>query len=315
MTLIALEEHFIRPLLVDQVWASRTGPETLRAALTDTDGQRLRAMDDAGIDIQVLSVAPPGSQDVPAAEAIVLARALNEHAASMVAAHPDRFRALASLPTPDPDAAAAEARRAVSELGFVGVVVNGHTGGRFLDGPEYAPLLSTIEELDVPIYLHPTYPPKAVSDAYFGGLDPAVGYALATSAWGWHVETGLHVLRMAAAGVFDRHPGLAVLVGHMGENLPFSLARADTQLNRVRPGARPIAGTVREHVHLTISGYTTVAPLQCALSVFGADRILFSTDYPFADPAEHARFLAAAPISPADRERIAHRNAERLFRF
>jgi predicted TIM-barrel fold metal-dependent hydrolase len=192
-------------------------------------------------------------------------------------------------------------------------MISGHTGGRFLDAPEYDALLGTIEELGVPLYLHPTYPPPEVAEIYFGGLEPPVRQALSTAAWGWHAETGLHVLRLAASGVFDRHPGLQVVVGHMGENLPFSLMRADAVLGGARPGERSVAEIVREHVHITICGYPTVPPLLCALAVFGADRILFSVDYPFGDAEVHTRFLAEAPISPADREKIGHLNAERLF--
>jgi uncharacterized protein len=173
----------------------------------------------------------------------------------------------------------------------------------------------TIAELDVPIYLHPTYPPPQVAEVYFSGLPDQVGVALATGAWGWHAETGLHVLRLAPTGVFDRHPGLQIVVGHMCENLPFSLMRAEWMLGLANPGGPSVAQVVREHVHITICGYTTTPPLLCALQVFGADRILFSTDYPFGDPVEHARFLAEAPISPADRDKIAHRNARKLFRL
>jgi len=140
-----------------------------------------------------------------------------------------------------------------------------------------------------------------------------VSAALATGAWGWHAETGLHILRLAATGVFTRHPGLQVIVGHMGENLPFSLLRANWMLTLADPDGPSVAQTVREHVHITICGYTTTPPLLCALQVFGADRILFSTDYPYGDPAEHARFLADAPISPADHDKIAYRNAQQLF--
>jgi predicted TIM-barrel fold metal-dependent hydrolase len=176
-------------------------------------------------------------------------------------------------------------------------------------------LLGTIEELGVLLYLHPTYPPPQVAEIYFGGLEAPVAERLATAAWGWHAETGLHVLRLAVNGVFERHPGLRVVVGHMGENLPFSLMRADAMLAVARRGRRPVADIVREHVHITSSGYPTVPPLLCALSVFGADHILFAVDYPFGDPAVHTRFLAEAPISPTDREKIAHLNAERLFRL
>ena len=310
MTLIALEEHLIPADLIDQVWPGSQAPGVLRAALTDVDEDRLRVMDAAGIDVQVLSVATPGAQGAPAPAAAALARALNDHCVRVVATHPDRFRALANLATQDVPSAIEEAKRAVTDLGFAGVMINGHTGGRFLDAPEFDELLGAIAELNVPLYLHPTYPPPRVAEVYFAGLVPEVARALSTAAWGWHAETGLHVLRLAAGGVFDRHPGLQVVVGHMGENLPFSLMRADSVL---APAGRPVADTVREHVHITICGYPTVPPLLCALSVFGADRILFSTDYPFGDAVEHARFLAEAPISPADRDKIGHRNAERLF--
>jgi uncharacterized protein len=315
MTLIALEEHVLPADLVDQVWPTPMAPEALTAKLVDVDEQRLRVMDDAGIDMQVLSVTAPGSQQVPAEHAAGLSRAINDRCAEAVAAHPDRFNALATLPTQDPGAAIVEAKRAIAELGFCGVVINGHTQGRFLDAPEFDELLTAIDELDVPIYLHPTYPPQQVAEVYFSGLSGPTGRALATAAWGWHAETGLHVLRLAAAGVFARHPKLQIVVGHMGENLPFSLMRADTMLSRADPGAPSVAEVIRAHVHITICGYTTTPPLLCALQVFGADRIMFSSDYPFGDPVQHSTFLAEAPISPADRDKIAYRNAQQLFRL
>jgi predicted TIM-barrel fold metal-dependent hydrolase len=315
MTLIALEEHLLPADLVDQVWPDRTAPEAILPKLIDVGEQRLRVMDDAGITMQVLSVTAPGSQQVRAESAPALSGALNDRCAEIVAAHPDRFNALACLPTQDPVAAIIEAKRAITELGFCGVIINGHTHGRFLDAPEFDELLSAIEELDVPIYLHPTYPPDQVAEVYFGGLPAAVGSALATAAWGWHAETGLHVLRLAASGTFSRHPALQIVVGHMGENLPFSLMRADAVLAGRNPGSPSVARVIREHVHITISGYTTTPPLLCALQVFGADRIMFAADYPFGDAVTHSKFLAEAPISPADREKIAYRNAQRLFRL
>jgi uncharacterized protein len=315
MTLIALEEHMLPADLVDQVRPDRTTPEALIAKLVDVGEQRLRVMDDAGIDMQVLSVTAPGTQQVPAEHAAELSRAINDRCAEVVAAQPARFNALATLPTQDPDAAIVEANRAINEMGFCGVVINGHTQGRFLDDPELDDLLAAVEELDVPIYLHPTYPPPQVAEVYFNGLPESTGRALSTAAWGWHAETGLHVLRLAATGVFDRHPKLQIVVGHMGENLPFSLMRADSILTRANPDNRPVAQVVREHVHITICGYTTIPPLLCALQVFGADRIMFSSDYPFGDPVRHARFLAEAPISPSDRDKIAYRNAQHLFRL
>jgi predicted TIM-barrel fold metal-dependent hydrolase len=313
--LIALEEHVLPADLVERVWSTSEAPEAITAKLVEVGEQRLRVMDEAGIGMQVLSVVAPGSQQVPAEHAVDLSRQLNDRCAEAVSAHPDRFNALASLPTQDPDAAIAEAKRAITELGFCGVVLNGHTHGRFLDAPEFDELLAAIAELDVPIYLHPTYPPPEVAAVYFGGLPEQTGRALGTAAWGWHAETGLHVLRLAATGVFDRHPNLQIVVGHMGENLPFSLMRADAVLSRINPDAPSVADVVREHVHITICGYTTTPPLLCALQVFGADRIMFSSDYPFGDPVLHAKFLAEVPISPADRDKIGYRNAQQLFRL
>jgi predicted TIM-barrel fold metal-dependent hydrolase len=313
--LIALEEHLLPADLVERVWSTSEAPEAITAKLIDVGEERLQVMDEAGIAIQVLSVVAPGSQQVAAEHAVDLTRQLNDRCAEAVSANPDRFNALASLPTQDPAAAIVEAKRAITELGFCGVVINGHTHGRFLDAPEFDELLAAIEELDVPIYLHPTYPPPQVSDVYFGGLPAQLARALGTAAWGWHAETGLHVLRLAATGVFDRHPKLQIVVGHMGENLPFSLMRADAVLGKANPDAPSVASVVREHVHITICGYTTTPPLLCALQVFGADRIMFSTDYPFGDPVQHARFLAEAPISPADRDKIGYRNAQHLFRL
>src|SRR6478735_5776478 len=220
MKLIALEEHLLPADLIDDVWATPMASESFAAKLADVGEQRLRAMDDAGIDMQVLSVTAPGSQQVPADRAADLSRAINDHCAEVVAGQPIRFNALATLPTQDPDAAITEAKRAITELGFCGVVINGHTQGRFLDAPEFDDLLGAIEDLDVPIYLHPTYPPPQVAEVYFSGLPEPTGRALGTAAWAWHAETGLHILRLAATGVFDRHPGLQFVVGHMGENLP-----------------------------------------------------------------------------------------------
>jgi hypothetical protein len=213
-----------------------------------------------------------------------------------------------------PERAVTELRRAVDELGFVGTMIHGQTNGVFLDHPSVGPVLACAEELGVPIYLHPAPPPPAVHDAYYSGLEPDIAAALATAGWGWHAECGMHVLRMVDGGVFERYSALRVIVGHMGEGLPFSLARADAMLSPlIRSHRAFVADTVHRNVYITTSGYTTVAPLQCALTVLGADRILFSVDHPFADSAEATSFLHSAPLSPTDRDKIAHGNAELLL--
>ncbi len=271
-------------------------------------------MDAAGIDIQVLSALAHIVQELQPEKSVAVSRALNDRMAATVAAQPDRFRAFATLPMSAPDQAVGELRRAVEELGFLGAMIHGQTNGIFLDHPSVQPVLACAERLAVPVYLHPAPPPPAVAQAYFTGLEPDVAAALATAGWGWHAECGMHVLRMIVGGVFERHPALQLIIGHMGEGLPFSLARADDMLSPLlKSHAASVAETAHRNLHITTSAYTTVAPLQCALTVLGADRVLFSVDHPFADSAQATAFLRDAPISPADRAKLAHGNAERLL--
>jgi len=314
MKMIALEEHFLPTDIAIDAGIDPNSVRGLLDALSDTGEQRLRNMDEAGIDVQILSVPNASIQKLGNEQAAAISRELNDRMAAVVQAHSDRFGAFASLPICDPAAAADELNRAVQTLGFVGAMVAGQTNGAFLDDPTMRPILDVAERLRVPIYLHPAAPPQAVFDAYFSGLDAGVAARLSTSGWGWHAETALHVLRLAVSGTFDRFPDLQVIVGHMGENLPFSLARADEELTPVADLSTTVAETLQQHLWLTTSGYTTTAPLQCALSVFGAERMMFSVDYPFSDSAEAVGFLAGAPISPSDRSKIAHANAEQLLR-
>ncbi|ADP83685.1 amidohydrolase family protein [Pseudofrankia inefficax] len=314
MKIIALEEHtFPRDILsaAGLDLGSRAGRKA--AELDDLGEGRLKTMDAAGVDVQVLSALAHIVQQLEPASSVAVSQALNDRMAATVQAHPERFRAFATLPISAPEQAVAELRRAVDELGFVGTMIHGQTNGVFLDHPSMEPVLACAERLGVPIYLHPAPPPPAVQDAYYSGLPADLAAALSTAGWGWHAECGLHVLRMIVAGVFERHPALEVIVGHMGEGLPFSLARADDMLSPLLKGQTPVAETAQRNLYITTSAYTTVAPLQCALTVLGADRILFSVDHPFADSAQGTAFLLSAPLSPADREKIAHGNAERVL--
>ncbi|HVB01620.1 MAG TPA: amidohydrolase family protein [Acidimicrobiales bacterium] len=314
MRTIALEEHVLPRDIA--IAAGKVGlPPSLANALDEMGQGRIELMDAAGIDIQVLSLIAHELQELSPAQSIALAREANDRMAGAVRAHPDRLRAFATLPMSDPVAAAVELQRTVHDLGFVGAMVFGQTNGVFLDDLSVSPVLEAAQDLDVPIYLHPAEPPPAVRDAYFSGLEPAVAQMLATAGWGWHAECGLHVLRLAVNGTFDRYQRLRVIVGHMGENLPFSLARADERLSRLTGFERSVAETIIEQVHITTAAYFTDPPLLCALMVFGADRILFSVDHPFADSMEATAFLRDAPISPGDREKIAHLNAEQLLRL
>jgi predicted TIM-barrel fold metal-dependent hydrolase len=309
--IIAIEEHAL-PKDLDLPGGMGSAMPGLLDQLDDLGEGRLSVMDAAGVDVQVLSVLGHGIQEAGAA-GVELARAANERLAAAVAEHPDRFGAFATLPLGDPTAAAEELRRTVGDAGFVGAMVFGQTHGRFLDDPEFAPVLATCAELGVPLYLHPAPPPPGVAEIYYARLPDGAGPTLATAGWGWHAETGMHVLRLAVAGTFDAHPDLRILVGHMGENLPFSLARADERLSSSTAGERPVMQTVLDQVRITTAGYTTAPPLACALATFGPERILFSVDHPFADSAEATAFLADAPLDEADRQRIAHGNAEALL--
>jgi uncharacterized protein len=321
MKVIAIEEHFSVEAVERAAGRDQASPAAGPVAdrmrkMADLGAERLRDMDAAGITMQVLSLTSPGTQLLDGAMAVPLARQANDYLAAAIGSHPDRFAGFATLPTPDPHAAAGELERAVTSLGFKGAMIHGLTHDRFLDDPAFWPIFEVAEHLDVPIYLHPAEPPAAVRDVYFAGFAPAVTFALATSGWGWHVETGLHVLRLILAGVFDRFPRLQLIVGHMGEALPFFLARSNARLTpAITQLPRSVEEYLRAHVYITTSGIFTVPPLQCTLSVLGADRIIFSVDYPFSMNDEGRRFLDEAPLSAEDREKLAHGNAERLLKL
>jgi len=319
MRVIAIEEHYAHPALqpAEALANLREHPQLARIQerLEDVGDGRLADMDTAGIDLQVLSHTVPGAEVWPAAEAVAGARQANDDLAKTIAAHPDRFAGFASLPMRDPNAAAAELDRAVQDLGFRGAMINGLVDGHFLDDPMFAPVLSKEAELDVPLYLHPSFPPPEVARVYFGGLPPVLADHLATAGWGWHAETALHLLRMVSTGVFDRIPDLKVIVGHMGEMIPFALSRIDTVLTPVAGLRRPVADYFQTNIWLTTSGYTTFPPLQCAISVVGIDRLIFSVDYPYTDNASARTLLDTAPISPVDRNKLAHNTVETLLRL
>jgi predicted TIM-barrel fold metal-dependent hydrolase len=329
MRIVALEEHFTVPKIVsnidpdaikrrgfpgpDFVWAQTVK----RNELADLGGTRIADMDNSGITVQVLSVAGPGADLVPGAAGIALARAYNDALAEAVARHPDRYRGFAHLPMLAPEAAAIELERTVKELGFHGVLVNGPTDGRFLDDPSFDPILERAAALDVPIYIHPGIPAEAVRNAYYDGLPGNFSFTMALSAWGWHAETAIHTLRLVLSGALERHPRLKIVIGHMGEALPFMLDRIDETTGAAAKSLlqRSVRQTMLDQVWITTSGFFTMVPFVAALMTFGADRIMFSVDYPFASNARARAFLDALPVSPADREKIAHGNADRLLRL
>jgi predicted TIM-barrel fold metal-dependent hydrolase len=220
MRLITLEEHYATSALLDApadnaLYDLRAFPP-LVAQLCDLDAGRLREMDSAGIDVQVLSLTAPGVEQLDPADAIAVARDANDRVAAVVRRHPTRFAGFAAMPTAAPETAADELERAVRQLGFKGALINGHTRGRYLDDPLFWPILERAAGLEVPLYLHLTPPPTPVVEAAYAGLPPHITALLATGAWGWHVETAFHVLRLILGGVFDRYPRLQLVIGHLG---------------------------------------------------------------------------------------------------
>jgi predicted TIM-barrel fold metal-dependent hydrolase len=193
-------------------------------------------------------------------------------------------------------------------------MIHGVTHGRFLDDVFFFPVLERAGALNVPIYLHPAPPPEPVFQAYFSDLDPAVSLILSTAGWGWHSETALHTLRLIAAGVFDRFPQLQLIIGHMGEMIPFQLARIDRALTRAASKLRQSpAAYFQSNIHITTSGLFTTPPLELTLQVLGADRVLFSIDYPYSGNEVGRAFLDSLALHPEDFDKITHRNAERLL--
>ncbi len=323
MRTIALEEHFTTPAFVagpgraftESMLKSAPGAKIV-AQLADIGDARIAEMDAAGLDMQVLSLNSPGVEQSEAAEAIAVARDANDVLGEAVRRHPARFVAMASLPVMAPDHAADELERCVRRLGFKGANINGHNRGRYLDDPFYAPLLARAEALGVPLYLHPTLPPPAVMQASYAGFHPAATFLIAGTGWGWHIETGLHVMRLMLGGVFDRFPKLQVVIGHMGEALPFMMPRMEGLAAKLPPGAgpkRPLGDYLRENLHYTFGGFNFASTFQVLLSTVGPQRIMYSVDYPYGSMTEARAFLEGLPISDAEREAIAHGNAEKLL--
>ena len=328
MRVIALEEHFTAPEIagrIDREAVRRrgyqprrvppNGPSPLELA-PDLGAGRLRSMDETGITMQVLSNTGPGPDLVPGTDGVAMARAMNDHLADAVARHPDRFAGFTVLPMLSPEHTAAELTRAVKDLGFAGALINGTTDGRFLDHPSYDELLAQAAALDVPIYIHPHLAPEAVRDAYFSGLEPGAGRVLEAAGWGWHSETAIHVLRMVLAGTLDRHPGLKLIIGHMGEMLPMMLARANDVFSLdIEHLRRPIGQTILDQVWITTSGIFTEPPFLAALLTFGIDRIMFSVDYPYASNVKGRAFLDRISLSPGDMAKLTHGNADALLKL
>jgi len=325
MKTIALEEHFVTSDFLKATGAyGHAVPEPMRAIrdrLLDLGDGRIAAMDEGGISLQVLSLAAMGVDTLAPADQTAVLRGVHDELATAVKAHPDRFAAFATPGLKDPAAAVKELNRCIRDLGFKGLLLDGTTDGKFLDAPEFFPVLEAAEALGVPLYLHPAPPPAAVQGAYYSGLPGDTGMLLSIAGWGWHAENGLHLLRLILSGVLDRLPNLQVIVGHMGEGVPYALARSNAILS---PAAkhlkRSVTETILAQVHFTTSGYFTRPPFDCARQVLGLDHLMYSVDYPFSANTRGRDFLATLQssepaLTASEIAALTYGNAERLLRL
>jgi 5-carboxyvanillate decarboxylase len=333
---IAAEEAFAPPELLDQYrkliekepaldpgftslmgfyLGSSPRARQVTARMTDVDEIRLRDMDDTGIGLQILSLTSPGVQIFDAATAISLAQVSNDYVAEAIRKHPNRFAGLAAIAPQNPAAAARELERGVRQLGLKGAIVNSHTRGEYLDNPKFWEIFQAAADLKVPIYLHPNTPPPAMIGPFLErGLDGAI--------FGFAVETALHMLRIIVAGVFDRFPELQIVLGHLGEALPYWLFRIDfmhramvtaNRYESVKKLQRKPSEYLRENVYVTTSGMAWEPPILYAQSVLGVDRVLYAMDYPYQFVPEEVKVTDGLPISEADKKKLYQTNAERVF--
>jgi 2,3-dihydroxybenzoate decarboxylase len=317
---IALEEHYLDPEVSRHF--AEPGPEArapaLKERLYDTGALRIKEMDEAGIDVQVLSHGAPATQRLTGELAVKVAREANDRLRETVRNSSGRFEGFAVLPTAEPAAAADELERAVTKLGFKGAMIHGLTGptgsGRFIDEKPFWPIFERARALDVPLYMHPAVPHPAVVEAYY--KDYIRDYpGFLTAGWGFTVETATQGIRLVLSGVFDRYPGLKIILGHLGESLPFSLWRIDMGIAKQGGRATPFRDTFRSHFWVTTSGNFSTPALLCCVMELGADRILFSVDYPFVPNPPGTKWMADVPFSPEDRDKILGGNAKQLLRL
>ena len=316
MKIIALEEHYWDPEVATHF--KERGPEmripALQERLFDLGALRIKEMDEAGIDLQVLSHGAPATQRLDPETAVPLARRANDRLHEAVSKHPGRFEGFAVLPTADPKAAADELERAVTRLGFKGAMIHGLTNNLFIDDKRFWPIFERAQALDVPLYLHPAVPHKAVIDVYYRDyLEQFPG--LMTAAWGFGVETATQGIRLVLSGVFEAYPGLKIILGHLGEGLPFYLWRIDMALARQGNRKTPFRDTFREHFWITTSGNFSTPSLLCCVMEMGVDRILFSVDYPFVPNPPGVKWMETVPLSAEDKTKILSGTAKRLLKL
>lgn len=317
-----IETKAVDDIGFNSMWGFYLGSDSARSrhirdCLSDVDDRRLAHMDAAGIDMAILALTSPGVQVMPKDEAVGFASYANDWLADAIGRHPRRYAGLAACAPQDPAAAAKEIERGVSKLGLNGVIINSHTGGDYLDDPKYWPIFEAAEALDAPIYLHPNTPNNAM-------IQPLLDKGLDGAIYGFSLETGMHILRLIIAGVFDRFPRLQVVVGHVGESLPFTLYRIDYmhqasvasgRYEAMKPLKRRPSDYMRENIHYTNSGVAWAPPIRFLQEVLGADRVMYAMDYPYQYNVEEVAAMDALPISDVDKAAFFEGNARRLFRL
>lgn len=314
--IISIEEHFMFKGLTDHFPpAVRKQPAHILDKLYTLAEDRLRVMDDAGIRMQVLSHQSPSSQRLNPDDAVEICQQTNDFLFQSIQDHPTRFSGFATLPTTaGGQAAADELRRAVEELGMKGGMIHGPSSGEFLDADKFRPLFAQAQALGVPIYLHPAKPDAEVSKRYYAPYDDTHP-AILQAAWGFGIETGTQGVRMILSGIFDELPDLQIILGHLGEAIPFWLDRADQGF--ARPNNRPsrFAEVFRSNFHVTTSGFFSDRALDCTLDAIGLDRVMFAVDHPYADDTTGVQWIQAHPMPQADKQAIFSGNAKRLLRI
>ena len=324
--IVGVEEHTAYPELmsrlpeaavVEKGYFSRDAPfgrMSLLDKMSDTAG-RIKDLDSAGVAVQVLSLPLAGGEVLSRREATQWSKDANDLLATRIQAHPERYIGLANLPLTDPAASADELERTVTNLGFRGALVNGSTNGLYLDHPSFEPVLARAERLDVPIYLHPAPSPKSARDVLYGGLPGDLGFWMSVSGWGWHVDTAVHVLRLLLSGAFQRHPGLKVIIGHLGEGLQVMMPRLDQQFQKFAGFDGVPSELLRRHVWVSMGGFFFLPSFIAALDAFGADRLLYSVDYPFGSLERGRAFLESLPVDPEILAKLTHENADLLLKL
>ncbi len=314
--IIAIEEHYYDAELVKTfqgLEAPKGGPIDDR--LYDFAALRIKEMDEAGVDVQVLSHGAPSTQKIPADIAVKFTAGVNDRLAALIKTNPKRFAGFCALPTAVPEAAADELERCVKDLGMKGAMIHGTANGEFLDHQKFWPIFARAEKLDVPIYLHPALPDQRVTDIYL--KDYVKDFPLvARPAWGFTIETATIAIRMVLSGMFEKHPNLKIILGHFGETIPFLLWRIDSALKR--PGGKQVAfrDIFSKNFYLTTSGFFSNPALLCCVMEMGVDHIMFAVDWPFVIENKSAvEWMKGVPLSDEDKVKVLSGNAKRLLRM